>query len=45
MHAAGLTMVNVDYRIASMDGEAVFIPKSDIDSCFCVEFVVKGNRS
>ena len=32
MNAAGLAKVKVDYRITSMDGEAVFIPKSYVDS-------------
>ena len=32
MNAAGLAMANINYPITSMDGEAVFIPKSYIDS-------------
>ncbi len=32
MNAAGLAMIDIDYRITSMDGEAVFIPKSYVDS-------------
>ena len=32
MNAAGLAMVNIDCRIPSMDGEAMFIPKSYVDS-------------
>ncbi len=32
MNAAGLAIVNIDYRITSMDREAVFIPKSYVDS-------------
>ena len=32
MNAAGLAIVNIDYCITSMDREAVFIPKSYVDS-------------
>ncbi len=32
MHAAGLAMTDIDYHITSMDREAVFIPKSYVDS-------------
>ena len=36
MKAAGLAMMDIDYRITSMGGEAVFIPRSYID---LVDFV------
>ncbi len=36
MNVAGLAMMDIDYRITSMDGEEVFIPKSYINSVFFV---------
>jgi hypothetical protein len=36
MKAARLAMMDIDYRITSMGGEAVFIPRSYVDS---VDFV------
>jgi hypothetical protein len=42
MNAAGLAMVNIDYRITSMDGEAVFILKSYVDLVFLCRICSKG---
>ncbi len=36
MNAAGLAMMDIDYRITSKDGEVVFIPKSYVDLVICV---------
>jgi hypothetical protein len=36
MNASGLAMMDINYRITSMGGEAVFIPRSYVDS---VDFV------
>ncbi len=42
MNAVGLAMVNIDYRITSMDGEAVFIPKSYVDLVFLCRICSEG---
>jgi hypothetical protein len=36
MNAAGLAMMDIDYRITSKDGEEVLIPKSYVDSVIFV---------
>ena len=36
MNAAGLAMIDIDYRITSKDGEEVFILKSYVDSVIFV---------
>ncbi len=43
MNAAGLAMVKIVDPITSIDGEAVFIPKSYVDPVICEEFVVMSN--